>query len=162
MDTALIENNIVVQVWRGVSPNEIQLLEGQAGELAEFNPGTVIAGMVWDGGNVSAPPTPVATISEVKAEAGRRIIEALPTWKQNNFIAKESELLAAENGQLRDSSGVKLPARDLTVAEIAQLAYIKSAWDWAVSIRTASDLIEISPPLITDLKTDSRWPGAFA
>ncbi len=103
-----------------------------------------------------------ATIEEVKAEAGRRILEALPTWKQNNFIAKESELLAAENGQLRNSGGVRLAARELTSVEIAQLAYIKSAWDWAVSVRDASDLIEISPPLITDLQTDSRWPGAFA
>ncbi len=162
MDTALIENNKVKYVWSGTSPKNISLPEGFSGELVEFNPGSVIAGMVWDGENVSAPSTPVATIAEVKAEAGRRILEALPTWKQNNFIAKESELLAAENGQLRDSSGVKLPARELTGAEITQLAFIKSAWDWAVSVRAASDLIEISPPLITDLKTDSRWPGAFA
>jgi hypothetical protein len=123
----------------------------------------VFAGYISNGdGTFTAPATPPATIDEIKAEAGRRIIEILPTWKQNNFIAKESELLAAENGQLRDSSGVKLPARELTSDEIAQLAYIKSAWDWAVSVRTASDLIEQTPPLISDLQTDSRWPGAFA
>lgn len=100
-----------------------------------------------------------ATSADVKLEAGRRILEKLPAWKQSNLIAREAELIATEGGHLRDSFGVKLAARDLTNDEVTELVYIKTLWDWVKSVRAASDLIEQSPPAISELRTDSRWPA---
>lgn len=100
-----------------------------------------------------------ATLADVKAEAGRRILEKLPAWKQSNLIAREAELIATEGGHLRDSNGVKLPARDLTNDEVGELVHIKTLWDWVKSVRAASGAIEQSPPPIDQLKTDNRWPA---
>lgn len=105
------------------------------------------------------PPAGNATLADVKAEAGRRILEKLPAWKQSNLIAREAELIATEGGHLRDSNGVKLPARDLTNDEVGELVHIKTLWDWVKSVRSASGVIEQSPPPIDQLKTDNRWPA---
>lgn len=100
-----------------------------------------------------------ATSADVKLEAGRRILEKLPSWKQSNLIAREAELIATEGGHLRDSNGVKLPARELTDDEVSELVYIKALWDWVKTVRAASGVIEQSPPAISELRTDNRWPA---
>lgn len=72
MDTALIISNVVEQVWRGTPSNNIELPETQQGALVEFEPGTITAGMVWDGENVSVPVKP---LEDLKAEALKALDE---------------------------------------------------------------------------------------
>ena len=104
-------------------------------------------------------PTPIATIEEVKSEAGRRINKHFPDYKQRNYIARQSELDRIETGTMRDNSGNLIAARALTTEEIAELVAIKGVWDWILAVRIASAAIEASPPTIDQLVTDNRWPA---
>lgn len=73
-------------------------------------------------------------IAEVKTEAGRRILERYPTWKQANMNMRATELV-----------DIRVD-RDLTEAETAERAAMLSAAAWIKDVRAASDAIEASLP----------------
>lgn len=56
MDTALIVDGEVAQVWRDCNPaRAIQTGAPEGGDLVEFAPGLVVCGMLWDGGDLTSP-----------------------------------------------------------------------------------------------------------
>ena len=73
-------------------------------------------------------------IGEVKAEAGRRILERYPTWKQANMNMRATELV-----------DIRLD-RELTEAETAEREAMLSAAAWIKEVRAASDAIEAALP----------------
>ena len=90
---------------------------------------------------------PDATVEEVKAEAESRILSSYPLTKQINMLARATELQEIIIG-----GGTFSPAEQ---AEYDALIAIKA---WIGSVRSASDTIELDPPKIDKLRTDSRWP----
>lgn len=57
MDTALIVDGVVAQVWRDCDPaRAIATGAPEDGDLVEFDPGTAVCGMSWDGEELTAPP----------------------------------------------------------------------------------------------------------
>lgn len=73
-------------------------------------------------------------IAEVKAEAGRRILERYPTWKQANMNMRATELV-----------DIRLD-RELTEHETAEREAMLSAAAWIKEVRAASDAIEAALP----------------
>lgn len=73
-------------------------------------------------------------IAEVKAEAGRRILDRYPTWKQANMNMRATELV-----------DIRLD-RELTPDEAAEREAMLSAAAWIKDIRAASDAIEAALP----------------
>lgn len=76
----------------------------------------------------------VAKAAEVKGEAGARILNLFPDWKQRNMTARGVELVA-----------IRLD-RDWTPAEAAESADLQAAWAQIRAIRAASGLIEAAIP----------------
>lgn len=93
----------------------------------------------------------------IKAEAGRRILAAFPSWRQTNMTARQAELSRIQLGQMRDETGALLPARVLTADETAEEIAIAAAWAWVVSVRAASNALEASLP--ADYTADVHWPS---
>lgn len=91
-----------------------------------------------------APP-PV-TADDIRGEARRRILAAIPDWKQANMTARAVELA---DKQSRGES--------LTDAEMAERGAIDAAWGWIKSVRAASDTLESDPP--ADFADDAHWPS---
>lgn len=102
-----------------------------------------------------AIPTPVA--ADVKDECRRRILAAYPEWKQSNMTARSQELDRIQSGFMRDPSGARMPARDLTDAEMADERAIGAAWAWIKAIRARSDDIEAMEPIPADYIDDAMW-----
>lgn len=75
-----------------------------------------------------------ARVADVKAEAGRRILERFPTWKQANMNMRATELV-----------DIRLD-RDLTEAETVEREAMLSAAAWIKEVRAASDAIEAALP----------------
>lgn len=76
----------------------------------------------------------VQRISEVKAEASRRILAAFPTWKQANMNMRATELV-----DLRVDGS-------LTVEQEAERQALITASAWIKGVREASNLIEADLP----------------
>lgn len=61
MDCALVRRKVVEQVWRDTSREKL-LREGlsirSGSQVVEFEPGRVVAGMLWDGKELTVPPRP--------------------------------------------------------------------------------------------------------
>jgi len=56
MDTALIVDGVVAQVWRDCIPaRAIETGAPVDGDLVEFAPGLAVCGMAWDGEALTAP-----------------------------------------------------------------------------------------------------------
>lgn len=104
-------------------------------------------------------------ISDIKADAGARILAVLPDWKQRNLTARQSELQAIMAGQIIQPDGSFLAARALDTDEKAELVIIKAAWDWVVAVRQASDDFETAIAAETDaaaaVALQPSWPDAF-
>lgn len=73
-------------------------------------------------------------ILAVKAEAGRRILERYPTWKQANMNMRATELVDARVDRV------------LTGDEEAERQELLAASAWIRAVRTASDTIEAAIP----------------
>ncbi len=91
-------------------------------------------------------------IIAAKAEAGRRILEILPDWKQRNLTARAVEIVNAKYDQTATS------------ADLVELSDIAEIFAQVKAIRSASDLIEgdIAAGLVTttdQVKKSSRWPS---
>lgn len=70
-------------------------------------------------------------IVEIKTEAGKRITDRYPVWKQNNMQARVSELMD------------KKVDGTITAEETSELDYYKTTvWGWIKQVRDASDLAE--------------------
>lgn len=91
---------------------------------------------------------PKATVLQVKTEAGRRILEQYPDWKQRNMNKRATELLQ-----------IKIDNGSWTIEEQSEADALKAVSDWVDSVRAASDTIEADPPDLPDLQTDNRWPA---
>jgi len=83
----------------------------------------------------------------VKAEAGRRILERFPEWKQANMTARSVEL-------------IRKGEQNWTTEEAQEAAAIQSAWDWVKDVQTASDALESAQPIPVDFTDDGYWPSA--
>lgn len=100
----------------------------------------------WDVARRSLPEQ----IAAVRTECGRRIYDTFPQWKQANFTARAAELI--------DTKG----ERELTGQENAEMAYLRSVWDWIKAVRVASNALEAQSPIPVDYASDDHWPEAFA
>lgn len=81
----------------------------------------------------------------IKFEAGRRILERYPQWRQTNMLARSIELTRK--------------AQTLTPEEQAEAVSLESSWAWIKSVRQASDAIEALSPIPADFASDHRWPA---
>ncbi|BBF92351.1 DUF4376 domain-containing protein [Blastochloris tepida] len=59
MDTALVADGVVVQVWRDTPRASLDV----AGTLVEFAAGQAVCGMLWDGTALSLPPASVDLVA---------------------------------------------------------------------------------------------------
>jgi len=84
------------------------------------------------------------TADEVSAEAQRRILDALPYWKQLNYLSRMLELQSKEKASW--SNG-----------EQAEAAAIEAKWGWLKSVRAASDGLKKALP--TDYANGRHWPA---
>jgi len=83
----------------------------------------------------------------VDAEASRRILAVLPSWKQTNMIARSVELqqIAA--------------ARALSADELGEHAAMAAAWAWVKAVRAASNVLNAANPIPLDFAEDTHWPA---
>ncbi|MCH2242842.1 MAG: hypothetical protein MK041_13165 [Aquabacterium sp.] len=90
--------------------------------------------------------SPPVTVQQVKAEAGRRILEIAPEWKQRNLTARAAEfaLKLADGGSLDAAEGLERDAG-------------QEIWDAIKAIRAKSNEIEAMNPIPTDYADDGRW-----
>ncbi|MGH1352125.1 MAG: hypothetical protein ACRBBN_15145 [Methyloligellaceae bacterium] len=72
---------------------------------------------------------------QVKEHANDLILKVFPLTKQNELAASEAIFARIENGTMRDGQGIKLPARDLTAEENAQLMAIYGVYNWIGYVR---------------------------
>ena len=91
-------------------------------------------------------PDPEPTVEEVKIEAGRRILEVCPEWKQRNHIA--TDLTYAKIIQAGGS---------LTAEQEESRAAIESVWATVQTLRYKSNEIETMSPIPQDFTDDSYW-----
>ena len=80
--------------------------------------------------------------ARIKAEAARRILEAMPEWKQRNMIARGLEL-----------SRIEIAGESLSPEEQAEEEAINAAWSFAKAVRQASDDLEAQ---ISEMNEDAR------
>jgi len=82
---------------------------------------------------------------KVKDEAGRRITNIFPTWKQINMIARGVEL---QNIRLQ---------REWTTEESQEAAQLQQAWDTIKLIRNRSNILESMETIPSDYRSDDYW-----
>jgi hypothetical protein len=85
-----------------------------------------------------------AQIAEIKLEAGRRIVEICPEWKQRNLTAQATILAEKKRENWTDEELAAWDAGALLWAQIA-------------TIRAASDALEAMDPIPEDFTDDSHW-----
>lgn len=83
----------------------------------------------------------------IKAEAGRRILERAPEWKQRNVLARSVELRNIKDG------------RALASDEQAELDAAQALWDSIKAIRAHSDQLEAEVDAGRVVDVASGWPG---
>lgn len=128
--------------------------------LGPYDPATQVLGapaVDADVAAVAAVDRPLAEVQalrvgEAKAEAGRRILERYPTWKQNNMNMQATRL---HNVLLRGGAW--------TAVQAGEAAALEQAGDWIISVRAASNAIEawIADPsrTVADLRSMAGAPG---
>ena len=163
MDTVLIENNTVVQVWRNKVAEDLNLPDAQ---LVEFESGTAIAGMVFDGETVSIPPKPI-TSDDVNRERDRRQSIAIPVQvnaetvfyvdvdeKSRTFILAVEAMADLTTDNI-DFTGADNVTRSLTPSEIKLMA--AQVFLELARIHALSNTIKAMSPIPTDYTDDSYW-----
>ncbi len=98
-------------------------------------------------------------ISEIKNEAGRRIVTAYPEWRQRNHMAAVVDIQNKELIALKANSTYTLSADELAIVTAAQAAKTE-----IFNIRAKSDQLETSLDSMTlaqleafDPTDDSNW-----
>lgn len=172
MDTALIENNRVAQVWIDTSRGNLNLPVDFSGELVEFETGTVIAGMFWDGSVLLNPPAPTPTAKDVNTERDRRQQIAVPVQvdtntsfyvdiddKSRTFILAVTEMAniitAAGNSDLIDFTGADNITRSLTPDAIRLMSV--QVFQELARIQAKAREIKNTDPIPANFKDDAHW-----
>lgn len=172
MDTALIKNNKIVQVWANTPIESLSLPPEVEGELAEFEPGVIVPGMVWDGTIVFNPPAPVPTTEDVNAERNRRQTIAIPVQinanssfyvdvddKSRTFILAVTEManiITAGGGtDLIDFTGADNITRALTPDEIRSMSV--QVFQELARIQAKSRQIKDMDPIPSDYTDNQYW-----
>lgn len=103
----------------------------------------------FENGLVVKYSQPLATPANVKREAGQRILDAYPDWKQRNMNMRATEL-----------QEIRLEGGTLTAEQQAEADALKTAAAWITSVREASNLIEqdLGSMTISEMQADPRWP----
>ena len=127
----------------GITENQNHLIKGDWVECQKLQDGTYAEGYNLDG---TPAPDPEPTAEQVKAEAGRRILDVCPEWKQRNHIA--TDLTYAKIVQAGGS---------LTPEQEESRAAIEAVWVTVQTLRSKSDEIEAMSPIPQDFTNDSYW-----
>ena len=127
----------------GVSPSQSNLIKGDWVECQKKQDGTYADNYNLDG---TPAPDDDPTFEQVKAEAGRRILDVCPEWKQRNHIA--TDLTYAKIIQAGGS---------LTAEQEESRVAIESVWESVQNIRSKSNEIEAMSPIPQDFTNDSYW-----
>jgi hypothetical protein len=127
----------------GILPNQDHLIKGDWVECQKKQDGTYADNYNLDG---TIAPDPEPTVEQVKAEAGRRILDVCPEWKQRNHIA--TDLTYTKIIQAGGS---------LTAEQEQSRSAIESVWLDVQDIRSKSDEIEAMSPIPQDYTNDSYW-----
>ena len=93
------------------------------------------------------PAPALATIAQIKGEAGRRIFALVPAWQQANMTARTLELTL-----LHGTSPASWPA-----PEQAEHSAYQEIWTAVKAIRSHSNTLELDPPTLAALPTG--WPA---
>lgn len=127
---------------------------------ADFDRETQVLGVpVVDGDAASVAPVdkPLAEVQalrvgQIKAEAGRRIIERFPMWKQSNMNMRANHL-----------NDIRLDGGAWTAEEAAEAAELRASGAWIRAVREASDQIEAwvraEGRSVSDLRTMAGAPA---
>jgi len=98
-------------------------------------------------------------ILEIKTEAGRRIVEAYPEWRQRNHMAAIIDIQNKELAALKAKTSYTLSADELAIVAAAQAAKTE-----IFNIRAKSDELEASLDSMTqeqleafDATDDNNW-----
>ena len=126
-----------------VLPNQDNLIQGDWTECQKKQDGTYADNYNLDG---TPAPDDEPTVEEVKVEAGRRILEVCPEWKQRNHIA--TDLTYTKIIQAGGS---------LTAEQEESRAAIESVWAAVQTLRYKSNEIETMSPIPQDFTNDSYW-----
>ncbi len=97
--------------------------------------------------NPRALPSPIATATDIKTEARRRILAIAPDWKQSNMIARTVELVRDHGTEVDD----------WPPSPQAENAAHQAIWDKIKAIRAHSDALESAPPTRAALPS-ADWP----
>lgn len=103
-------------------------------------------------------------IAATKEEAQRRIYARLPQWKQANYLARMQEL-----SEIVAGTHPMISQRKLTSEDVAQRTFLAAEWEWAKSVRAASDTLEAEVSALSTaseidawvwaMPGDARWPA---
>lgn len=114
----------------------------------------------WDASQPSAAAllaeAKAGAVQAVKRQAGARILARLPEWKQSNLQARELELTSILLG-----THPTIAQRALMTEEQAERAAAVTDWEWARSVRAASDAIEADVSALADVPAVSAWIAAM-
>lgn len=98
-------------------------------------------------------------VAEIKAEAGKRITEIYPEWRQRNHMAAVADIHNKELIALKANTTYTLTAEELAIIDTA-----KTTKAQIFNIRSKSDLLEASLDGMTqeqleafDATNDSNW-----
>ena len=127
----------------GIQANQDHLIQDDWVECQKKQDGTYADNYNLDG---TIAPDDEPTVEEVKAEAGRRILDVCPEWKQRNHIA--TDLTYTKIIQAGGS---------LTSEQEEKRAAIESVWVAVQTLRFKSDEIEAMSPIPQDFTNDSYW-----
>lgn len=92
-------------------------------------------------------------IKEVKAEAGRRIVEAYPEWKQRNYMAAVIDIQNKELVAIKAGGTYTLSADEVATIQSAQTAKTE-----VFAIRQKSDELENSLDSMTQVELEAFDP----
>jgi hypothetical protein len=172
MDTALIDQNEVKQVWIGTTIENLNLPEDFSGELVEFETGAVIAGMFWDGSVLLNPPAPPPTAKDVNTERDRRQQIAVPVQvdistnfyvdvddKSRTFILAVTEMAniisSAGSPDQIDFTGADNITRSLTPDAIRLMSV--QVFQELARIQAKAREIKNMNPIPANFKDDAHW-----
>lgn len=85
-------------------------------------------------------------LAQVKAEAGRRILDRFPLWKQNNMLMRALSL--TQKGEA-----------NWTPEEASEVASLQADQEWILAVREASDVLEAMDPIPDNISDDQWWPA---
>lgn len=126
-----------------VTPSQSNLIQDDWIECQKKSDGTYARSYDLDGNPL---PDREPRAERIKEEAGRRILDVCPEWKQRNHIATDltyTKILQAGGS--------------LTPEQEASRVAIEAVWVAIQTLRSKSDEIEAMSPIPQDFANDSYW-----